>query len=125
MRRLVFPLAVCLVVVSGLTLRVWRPAAQETTDASAPKVTEQQLETFIAVYSAMQVNHDLTVDEALQPHHLSLEEFRQIERHVQEEPRLVERVRQALLAQAQSQSALGEGPGAASSTGPPTPEPKP
>jgi hypothetical protein len=125
MRRLLFSLALCLVVVSGVALRAWRPAAQETEESSLPKVTEQQLQTFISVYSAMQLNHDLTIEDALLPHHLSLGDFRQIERHVQGEPRLVERVRQALLAQAESQSALGVGPGAASSPVAPTPEPKP
>jgi hypothetical protein len=121
MRRLVFPLVLSLVVVSAVALRAWRPSAQESEEAPSSKVTEPQLQTFIAVYGAMQVNHDLTIEEAIAPYHIGLEDFRQIERHVQAEPRLVERVRQALLTQAESQSALGSATGSEGGPGEPTP----
>jgi hypothetical protein len=121
MRRLVFPLVLSLVVVSGVALRAWHPSAQETEEAPSSKVTEPQLQTFIAVYGAMQVNHDLTIEEAIEPYHISLEDFRQIERHVQAEPRLVERVRQALLTQAESQSALRDATGSEGRPTQPTP----
>lgn len=121
MRRLVFVLVLPLVVVSGVALRAWHPSAQETEEAPSSKVTEPQLQTFIAVYGAMQLNHDLTIEEAIEPYHISLDDFRQIERHVQAEPRLVERVRQALLTQAESQSALGDATGSEGGPSQPTP----
>jgi hypothetical protein len=71
-------------------------------------VTDEQLQTYIAVYSAMQLDHSLTLEDALTPHELTLEEFRSIERRVQTKSRLVAKVRDALLEQATQRSAFSE-----------------
>jgi len=75
---------------------------------SEDDVTDEQLKTYIAVYSAMQLDHSLTLEDAIKPHNMTLEEFRGIERHVQTKTRLVAKVRAALLEQATQRSAFSE-----------------
>jgi hypothetical protein len=58
------------------------------------------------VYKAMQVNHGLTIEEALKARSMTLEQFRPTERRIQKEQRYVERVRKALLECAQSRAAV-------------------
>jgi len=85
-------------------------------------VTESQLKMYIAVYKAMHADHDLTIDHALEPHGISLTEFRNIERRIQKEHRYVERVRDALLEFARSRTsepAAGSGSDAAHASDPP------
>ena len=84
------------------------PAAEE--EAETVGVTESELTLYIDVYSAMQADHDLTIESALAARQVTLERFRNIEQRVQKEQRLVDRVRQALLDQAKSRSfaALGQ-----------------
>ena len=99
-------------VLCGIQLAHWphhmpSPEAQEVGDEGAEsKVSEDQLNLFISVYTEMQADHDLTLDKVLAERGVSLEEFRDIERHVQSEQRLVDRVRTALLNQAKSRSSL-------------------
>src|SRR3989304_759037 len=96
--RVIVGVGVCAVLASASVLAV-RPQAQEWEETSTPDVTEAELNLFIAVYSAMQADHDLTVEAALsrEAPGMSLEQFRQLERRIQRQDRLVERVRQALL----------------------------
>jgi len=94
--------------VLGLQFVRW-PQAQEVQEpVKTPKVTDDELKLYIAVYTAMQADHDLTIEQALAPHHVSVEKFRHIERRVQAEQRLVDKVRLALLNQAKSLNTWGE-----------------
>lgn len=81
-------------------------------------VTDEQLQVYIDVYSAMQMDHSLTLEDAIVPHHLTMDEFRSIERRVQNKSRLVTKVRAALLEQATKRSAFSEPRGATSSAAP-------
>ncbi|MFN8627344.1 MAG: hypothetical protein U0587_15340 [Candidatus Binatia bacterium] len=76
---------------------VFHPAAEEVEEDEPPTVSESELKLYIDVYTAMQDDHDLVIDSAIKPHHISLEDFRQLEQRIQSQPRLVERVREALL----------------------------
>ncbi|MBI4514954.1 MAG: hypothetical protein HY699_03950 [Deltaproteobacteria bacterium] len=111
-------LALSLLAVIAVLAVALRPAAQETEEPGSSKVADSELQTFIAVYSAMQMDHDLTIERAVEPYHMSVDAFRQLERRVQAEQRLVDKARQALLVQAQGRAVLGEAPT-------PTPSPTP
>ena len=75
-----------------------RPAPRDN------KVTEADIELYIAVYSAMQSDHGLTIDDALATRKVTIEEFRDVERRVQTDQRTVDKVRLALLNQAKSRN---------------------
>jgi hypothetical protein len=99
---LICALAVGFVLGSQVTQR---PSAEET--AAAPhdaKVSESDLELYIEVYSAMQADHGVTIDEALAGHNMSLDDFRDLERRLQADQRMVDRVRLALLNQAKTRN---------------------
>lgn len=96
------------IAVVGATFLVLRPAAEETEAPEPPKVSESELETFIEIYTAMQMDHGLTIEKAIEPHSLTLDGFRALERRVQSEERLVDRVRQALLGRVQGRSLFVE-----------------
>lgn len=70
------------------------------------RVTEEELETYIDVYRAMQADRSLKIEDALAERDISLAEFRNIERRVQMQGRLIKRVREALLEQAKENAAL-------------------
>jgi len=75
--------------------------AQETpVEPDEPEVTEQELEIYIDVYRAMQGDRSLKINEAVERREMSVAEFRAIERRVQEQERLIKRVRESLLEQA-------------------------
>ncbi len=80
--------------------------AQETPEVDDTRVTEAELDLYIEVYRAMQVDRSLKIDQALADRDLTLAEFRSIERRVQEQARLIKRVREALLEQAKENAAL-------------------
>ena len=107
----------------GVLVMVFRPHAQEIDDTSTPSVSEKDLQMYIDVYTAMQDDHDLTIDNAIKPFNVPLDDFRQTERRIQGEPRLVERVRDALLAHAKEHSAFALAPTATPKSGP-TPKAK-
>lgn len=86
---------------------------------AADDVSDEQLQTYIDVYSAMQLDHSLTVEQALQSHNITLAEFRSIERRVQNKSRLVAKVRAALLEQATQRSAFSEPRGGSAAAQPP------
>jgi len=93
----------------GMLLAGVNPQAEETEEASEPpQVTEDEIELYIKVYSAMQDDHDLTIENALRPYQTTLDNFRYIERHIQNQPRTVERVRQALLEHAKHNSVFAQ-----------------
>ncbi len=74
--------------------------AQMEEAAEEPNVTEDELELYIEVYRAMQADRSLKIAEALERREMSLAEFRAIERRVQMQERLIQRVRESLLEQA-------------------------
>lgn len=79
---------------------------QELAEDGASSVSEPELKLYIDVYGAMQSDHDLTIDGALSRlgNGMSLEQFRELERRIQRQDQLVERVREALLEQAKSRA---------------------
>lgn len=100
-----------LLIACGLLatlLAVFHPAAEEVDEGEPSTVSESDLKMYINVYTAMQDDHDLVIDNAIQPHHISLEDFRQVEQRIQSQPRLVERVREALLEDRRSHSVFAE-----------------
>lgn len=111
MSRTRFLLALVACGILALMLAVFRPAAQEVDESEPSTVSESELQTYIKVYTAMQDDHDLVIDNAIKPSHISLDEFRELERRIQSQTRLVDRVREALLEDRRAHSVF-TGPGA-------------
>ncbi len=80
--------------------------AQGAVDPEEFRVTEAELEVYIDVYRSMQADRSLKIDDALADRGTSLSEFRNLERRVQLQGRLIKRVREALLEQAVENAAL-------------------
>ena len=99
-------------ILMGAFIISLAPQAQEADEPERPQVSEGEVQLYIDVYSAMQADHALTIDAALIPHNVPLERFRDIERRIQREQRLVDRVRQALLERAKNRSVSALAPGA-------------
>jgi len=108
MTRLRFVVLVGVFGLVAVLIAAFHPAAQEIDENETPPVSESDLQMYITVYTAMQQDHDLTIDAAIMPYHITLDDFRQIERRIQNQPRLVERVRQALLDNAKAHSVYAE-----------------
>jgi len=89
---------------------VFRPAAEEVDESNTETVSESDLQMYMKIYEAMQDDHDLTIEEAIKPYHVSLDDFRHIEQRIQSQPRLVDRVREALLENARAHSMFAETP---------------
>jgi hypothetical protein len=81
-----------------------RPQAQEEGENEADQVSPSELALYIDVYTAMQANHDLTLDGILAQKGVPLEQFRNIERRIQKQDRLVRKVREALQTQAKARA---------------------
>jgi hypothetical protein len=77
-------------------------------EAEPEVVSDDELNLYIEVYGAMQLDHSLTIDDALRSHGMTVEAFRDLERRIQEKERLVTRVREALVEQAKQRSAFSE-----------------
>ena len=107
-RRFRFLLLLLLIVVLGAGVFVFHPQAEEVESTEPPPVSESDLQMYIKVYTAMQDDHDLTIEDAIKPYNVSLGDFRQIERRIQGEARLVERVRQALLEHVKEHSVFAQ-----------------
>lgn len=118
-KRLRLVTLLLVLAVAGVLATVFRPQAEEVGESEPPSVSESDLQLYISVYGALQGDHDLTVDNAIKSHQISLDDFRQLERRIQSQPRLVERVRQALLEQVKANSTF------ALSTATPTPAEQP
>jgi hypothetical protein len=119
MRRIRFLLLLAVLGTFGVMVAVFRPAAEEVEESNTETVSESDLQMYVKIYKAMQDDHDLTVDEAIKPYHISLDDFRHLERHIQSQPRLVDRVRDALLENARAHSMFAQTPAT------PTPLPAP
>jgi hypothetical protein len=107
-KRIRFVVLLTVLTLLGALVVVFHPHAEEIDDNEPPSVSESELQTYIKVYSAMQEDHDLTIDNAIKSHQISLDDFRQLERRIQGQSRLVERVRQALLDQAKAHSVYAQ-----------------
>jgi hypothetical protein len=70
--------------------------AQEAADDEESEVPPDQVEKYIAVYKAMQRDHNLKVEQAAAAQGLSLSAFRDIEERVERDDMIRDRVRQAL-----------------------------
>jgi hypothetical protein len=110
MRRIRFLLLLTVLGTFGVMVAVFRPAAEEVEESNTEKVSESDLQMYVKIYKAMQDDHDLTVDEAIKPYHISLDDFRHLERRIQSQPRLVDQVRDALLENARAHSMFAETP---------------
>jgi GTP cyclohydrolase I len=91
-------------VLVGALLFGLRPQAQEAEENEVDHVSANELTLYIDVYTSMQADHDLTLDTVLAQKGTSLEQFRNIERRVQKQERLIRKVRDALQAQAKART---------------------
>ncbi len=107
-KRIRFLLLLIIVGALGVLPVVFHPRAEELEENETPTVSEADLQVYIKVYCAMLDDHDLTIDNAIKPYKISLDDFRQMERRIQGQSRLVERVRQALLDHAKEHSAFAQ-----------------
>ena len=109
----------------GALLFGMRPEAQEPV-SPGDDVTPDELQLYIDVYSAMQADHDLTIDQVLAQKNVTLAQFRSVERRVQQQDRLVHKVREALTAQAKARAdQIAPLAGRPAGTPAPSPPPKP
>jgi hypothetical protein len=76
---------IALTAFGSAFVSVSHPEAQDFTEEEVSGVSETELNTYIDVYSAMQVDHDLTIDDALVlvGDGMTLSSFRDLERRVQ------------------------------------------
>ena len=123
-KRIQFVLLLIILGTLGISVAVFRPHAEEVEENEAPTVSEADLQLYIKVYCAMLDDHDLTIDNAIKPYQISLDDFRQLERRIQGQSRLVDRVRQGLLDHAKEHSAFAQWAGTPSPAPSPT-APKP
>jgi hypothetical protein len=107
-RQIRFVLFLLAVGVLGVLLGRPQPHAEEMETSDPQQVTEDEIELYIRVYSAMQDDHDLTIENAIRPYQMSLDSFRHLERRIQNQTRLVDRVRQALLEHARASSVFAQ-----------------
>jgi hypothetical protein len=91
-------------VLVGAMLFGLRPQAQEAGAGDTDDVSAVELQLYIDTYTAMQANHDLMLETILAEKNVPLDEFRNIERRVQRQERLVRKVREALQAQAKART---------------------
>jgi hypothetical protein len=109
-------------ILAGALFFGLRPQAQEVEEGDADHVSANELALYIDAYTAMQADHDLTLEAILAQKGTSLEQFRNIERRVQKQDRLVRKVRDALQAQAKARTDAIAPPGARAEAVPqPTP----
>lgn len=104
LKKIAVPVCGAILLAFALTVH---PQAQEVTEEEEEEhgVTESDVERYIEVYAAMQADHTLTIDEALEPHQMTVGQFRSLERRIQREQRWVDRVRSELLERAKKRTA--------------------
>ena len=81
---------------AGATLRVAVLAQREGQDDEESQIPPEQIEKYVAVYKAMQHNHNLSVDQASAAQGLSVDAFRDIESRIERDDLIRDRVRRAL-----------------------------
>lgn len=79
----------------------WLVAQEDMGEAE--QVKPEEVEKYIKVYQAMQHNRRMTVAQAAAAQHLTVAQFRDIERRIERNGTLRERVRRALLQSAEQQ----------------------
>ena len=77
---------------------------QEDEEFETEEVAPEQIEKYVKVYTAMQRDRTLTVDEATAREHLSVAAFRDIESKVERDGVLRDRVRRELLKEAEDKT---------------------
>jgi len=80
----------------GVTLHAPVFAQDEGEDDGESQIPPEQIEKYVAVYKAMQQNHNLNVDQAAAAQGLSVDAFRDIESRIERDDLIRDRVRQAL-----------------------------
>jgi citrate lyase beta subunit len=80
---------------AGATLQAAVLAQDEGEDGDS-QIPPEQIEKYVAVYKAMQQNHNLSVDQAAAAQGLSVDAFRDIESRIERDDLIRDRVRQAL-----------------------------
>jgi len=80
----------------GTTLHAAVLAQDEGEDDGESQIPPEQIEKYVAVYKAMQQNHNLNVDQATAAQGLSVDAFREIESRIERDDLIRDRVRQAL-----------------------------
>jgi hypothetical protein len=70
--------------------------AQDDADSEEAEVPPERVKKYISAYRAMQQDHNLAVEQAAAAQGLSLQDFREIERKVENDDVVRERVRKAL-----------------------------
>lgn len=81
------------------------PALDSLSDlvaSSSDAVTEAEFERYTRVLEGMQADHTLSVEQAAERESVTVEQFREMERRVQRNDALVERVREALKRKAET-----------------------
>jgi hypothetical protein len=107
--RMLAGAALALAVSVGFFMGRW-PGDQPSVVISSSQINEtpiaeNEIQLYIDVYAEMQRNHDLQIEDALKARGVSVGEFREIERRIQNQSQLVKRVRDALIEQAKSHAA--------------------
>ncbi|HVN28649.1 MAG TPA: hypothetical protein VMT64_09200 [Candidatus Binataceae bacterium] len=74
--------------------------AQDDDSADEEAIPSAQVDKYIAVYSAMQKNHGLSVEQATSKQGLTVDEFRTLEDKIERNPVVHQRVLDALKASA-------------------------
>ena len=93
---------------------------QEDQESEAEEVAPEQIEKYVKVYTAMQHDRTLTIDQATAREHLSVAAFRDIESKIERDGVLRDRVRRELLKAAEEKTkALKLKPPSASSSSAP------
>ncbi len=80
----------------GATVHAAVLAQDEGEDDGESQIPPEQIEKYVAVYKAMQQNHNLNVDQAAATQGLSVDAFREIESRIERDDLIRDRVRQAL-----------------------------
>lgn len=97
---------VVLSAIGSAFVSVPHPAAQDFEEEDVSDVSEAELNLYIDVYSAMQADHGMTIDQALVSvaNGMELTSFRDLERRIERQERLIERVRQVLVENAKAKA---------------------
>jgi hypothetical protein len=93
------------VAASSLTAAQGTMIAQDDTSSDEDNIPSDQVDKYIAVYTAMQKNHSLSVEQAASKQGLTVDQFRTLEDKIERNPVVHERVLDALKASASGKKA--------------------
>ena len=86
------------------TAPVLKLTQEDDQDTENNEVSPAQVEQYLKVYKAMQLDRRLTVEQATAAQHMTVEQFRNIEARIERDGVLRERIRRELLKTAQEKS---------------------